>query len=194
MNLLILFTNIAPISTKEVLLYIETLAKQPEFCTRKINNSLHNTIRSIAYEEQYFGTCAKLLCQFSLSEGKTENYNSIRDILKSLFQLYLSGTHATKEQRLDVIKNLISTANEQSVYLAFELLDSSLKLGTFPQAIALILVQSKRLCYRPKTNQDVADWYQLLLNIHLNLSLINLTQNELKSTRQSLVACGDKIT
>ncbi|MBU77613.1 MAG: hypothetical protein CMK63_11520 [Pseudoalteromonadaceae bacterium] len=162
----VLLTNIAPISTKEVLLYIETLAKQPEFCTRKNKQftAITRLIRSIAYEEQYFGTCAKLLCQFSLSEGKTENYNSIRDILKSLFQLYLSGTHATKEQRLDVIKNLISTANEQSVYLAFELLDSSLEAWHFSSSHSFDFGANPRdFGYRPKTNQDVADWYQLFI-------------------------------
>jgi hypothetical protein len=105
-----------------------------------------------------------LLCQFSLSEGKTENYNSIRDILKSLFQLYLSGTHATKEQRLDVIKNLISTANEQSVYLAFELLDSSLEAWHFSSSHSFDFGANPRdFGYRPKTNQDVADWYQLFI-------------------------------
>lgn len=162
----VLLTNIAPISTKEVLLYIETLAKQPEFCTRKNKQftAITRLIRSIAYEEQYFGTCIRLLCQFSLSEDKTENYNSIRDILKSLFQLYLSGTHATKEQRLDVIKNLISTANEQSVDLAFELLDSSLEAWHLSSSHSFDFGANPRdFGYRPKTNQDVADWYQLFI-------------------------------
>ncbi|WP_041411499.1 esterase/lipase family protein [Shewanella baltica] len=162
----ILLNNIAPISTKEVLLYIETLAKQPEFCTRKNKQFTEITrlIRSIAYEEQYFGTCARLLCQFTLSEGKNENYNSIRDILKSLFQLYLSGTHATKEQRLDVIKNLISSTTEHSVDLAFELLDSSLEAWHFSSSHSFDFGANPRdFGYRPKTNQDFADWYQLFI-------------------------------
>ncbi|WP_289098389.1 hypothetical protein [uncultured Pseudoalteromonas sp.] len=163
----VLLTNIAPISTKEVLLYIETLAKQPEFCTRKNKQftAITRLIRSIAYEEQYFGTCIRLLCQFSLSEDKTENYNSIRDILKSLFQLYLSGTHATKEQRLDVIKNLISTATEHSIELAFELLDASLEAWPFSSSHSFDFGANPRdFGYRPKTNQDVEDWYQLFID------------------------------
>src|SRR5690606_14118552 len=158
----ILLTNIAPISTKEVLLHIETLAKQPEFCTRKNKQFtvITRLIRSISYDEQYFDICAKLLCQFTLSEDKSENYNSIKDILKSLFQLYLSGTHATKEQRLDVIKNLISTATEHSVELAFELLDSSLEAWHFSSSHTFDFGANPRdFGYSPNTNQEVADYY-----------------------------------
>jgi len=162
----VLLTNIAPISTKEVLLHIETLAKQPEFCTRKNKQFTEITrlIRSIAYDEQYFDKCAKLLCQFTLSEDKNENNNSIRDILKSLFQLYLSGTHATKEQRLGVINNLISSTTEPSIELAFELLDSSLEAWHFSSTHSFDFGANPRdFGYRPKTNQDVADWYKLFI-------------------------------
>ncbi len=162
----VLLTNIAPISTKEVLLHIEALAKQPDFCTRKNKQFTEITrlIRSIAYDEQYFDICANLLCQFTLSEDKAENCNSIKDVLKSLFQLYLSGTHATKEQRLDVIKNLISMATEHSVELAFELLDASLEAWHFSSSHSFDFGANPRdFGYRPKTNQDVADWYQLFI-------------------------------
>ncbi|QCU73294.1 esterase/lipase family protein [Pseudoalteromonas distincta] len=162
----ILLNNVAPISTKEALFHIEALAKQPEFCTRKNKQFTEITrlIRSIAYEEQYFDTCAKLLCQFTLSEDKTENYNSIRNILKSLFQLYLSGTHATKEQRLNVINNLIASDTENSIELAFELLDSSLEAWHFSSHHSFDFGANPRdFGYRPKTNQDVEDWYKLFI-------------------------------
>lgn len=162
-----MLTNIAPIPTKEVLIHIQTLAKQPNFCTRKNKQFTEITrlIRSIAYDEQYFDICANLLCQFTLSEDKAENYNSIKDILKSLFQLYLSGTHATKEQRLDVIKNLISTATERSVELAFELLDASLEAWHFYSSHNFDFGANPRdFGYRPKTNQDIEDWYQLFID------------------------------
>ncbi|WP_045481934.1 esterase/lipase family protein [Vibrio owensii] len=177
----VLLTNIAPISTKEVLLHIETLAKQPEFCTRKNKQFTEITrlIRSIAYDEQYFDICAKLLCQFTLSEDKAENYNSIRDILKSLFQLYLSGTHATKEQRLDIIKNLISTATEPSIELAFELLDSSLEAWHFSSSHSFDFGANPRdFGYRPKTNQDVADWYRLFIEYTSEFIINKTPQSE----------------
>ncbi|WP_205387594.1 hypothetical protein [Vibrio campbellii] len=177
----LLLTNIAPISTKEVLLHIETLAKQPEFFTRKNKQFTEITrlIRSIAYDEQYFDICAKLLCQFTLSEDKAENYNSIRDILKSLFQLYLSGTHAIKEQRLDIIKNLISTATEPSVELAFELLDSSLEAWHFSSSHSFDFGANPRdFGYRPKTNKDVADWYRLFIEYTSEFIINKTPQSE----------------
>lgn len=163
----IVIGNIAPTSIKEVLLHIEKLANQPEFCTRNNKNftDITRLIRSISYEKQYFDQCAKLLCQFALSEDKGENNNSIRDILKSLFQLYLSGTHATKEQRLKVIDDLINTTIQSNADLALELLDSSLEAHNFSSSHNFDFgANSRDFGYRPKTNQDVEYWYGLFID------------------------------
>lgn len=168
----ILIGNIAPISVKEVLLHIEKLANQPEFCTRNNKQFIYITrlIRSIAYEVQYFDQCAKLLCKFALSEKKGENNNSIRGILKSLFQLHLSGTHATKEQRLKVINGLINTAIQSNVNLALELLGSSLKAWHFSSSHNFDFgANSRDYGYSPKKNQDVNDWYTLFINYSAQL-------------------------
>ena len=162
----ILINNIAPISTKEVLVHIETLAKQPEFCTRnnKQFTEITRLIRSIAYEKKYFDQCAKLLCQFALSENKGENNNSIRDIIKSLFQLYLSGTHATKEQRLNIINDLIESETQSNVDLALELLCSSLEAWHFSSSHSFDFGANPRnFGYRPRTNQDVKNWYGVFI-------------------------------
>lgn len=163
----ILINNVAPISTEEVLVHIEILANQPEFCTRnnKQFTEITRLIRSMAYEKQYFDQCAKLLCQFALSENKGENNNSIRDILKSLSQLYLSGTHATKEQRLTVIDDLINTTIQSNIELALELLDSSLEAWHFSSSHNFDFgANSRDYGYSPKTNQDINDWYNLFIN------------------------------
>jgi len=159
--------NIAPISVQGVLVHIEKLANQPEFCTRDNKEFIKITrlIRSIAYDDQYFDQSAKLLCQFALSETKGENNNSIRDILKSLFQLYLSGTHATKEQRLKVIDGLINTTIQSNADLALELLGSSLEAWHFSASHSFDFgANSRDYGYSPKTNQDVNDWYTLFIN------------------------------
>tara|TARA_R110001583_G_scaffold61445_3_gene181547 strand:+ start:3392 stop:7150 length:3759 start_codon:yes stop_codon:yes gene_type:complete len=190
----ILVGNIAPISVKEVLMYIEKLAIHPEFCTRKNKQFIDITrlIRSLAYEEQHFEQCAKLLCQFALSENKGENNNSIRDILKSLFQLYLSGTHATKEQRLKVIDSLIKTTIQSNVDLAFELLGSSLKAGHFSASHSFDFgANSRDYGYIPKTNQDGNDWYTLFINYTAKLvisgsSHSTLAKGELGKSLRSL--------
>ncbi len=163
----IVIGNIAPISAKEVLAHIEKLAGQPEFCTRNNRKFTEITrlIRVIAYEEKFFNQCANLLCQFALSESKGENCNSIRSILKSLFQLCLSGTHATKEQRLKVIDDLINTRNESDVELALVLLESALEARSFSSVGRFDFGANPRDSgYRPKTNQDVEDWYGLFIN------------------------------
>jgi len=168
----ILIGNIAPVSVQEVLVHIEKLANQPEFLTRKNEQfiSITRLIRSIAYEEQYFDQCAKLLSQFALAEKQGENNNSIREILKSLFQLHLSGTHATKEQRLKVIDGLINTSIQSNENLAFELLESSLEAWHFSSSHSFDFgANARNFGYAPKTNQDVKDWYTLYINFTADL-------------------------
>ncbi len=168
----IIIGNIAPVSVQEVLVHIERLANQPEFLTRKNEQFIAITrlIRSIAYEEQYFDRCAKLLSQFALAENQGEKNNSIREILKSLFQLQLSGTHATKEQRLKLIDGLINTAIPSNENLAFELLDSSLEAWHFSSSHSFEFgANSRDFGYTPKTNQDVKDWYALFINFTTEL-------------------------
>jgi hypothetical protein len=168
----VVIENIAPISVEKVLIYIEKFADQPEFCTRNNESfiGIIGLIRSIAYEGKYFNQCTNLLCQFSLSERKEENNNSIRDVLNSLFQLYLSGTHATKEQRLKVIDDLINTSIESNVDLALELLNSSLEASHFSSSHSFDFgANSRDYGYSPKSNQDVNEWYTLYINYIVKL-------------------------
>jgi hypothetical protein len=67
------------------------------------------------------------MCRYALSESKDENNNSTRDVLKSLFYIYLSGTHATVDARTKFIAELVDSENPNKQELGLLLLDAALE-------------------------------------------------------------------
>ncbi|MDX1700852.1 MAG: hypothetical protein R3250_09555, partial [Melioribacteraceae bacterium] len=131
-----LLRNIAPISPELVLNALERVYDRDigaTYFTR--DNSYYNDIsrllRSLAYDENLFIQSVNLLSQIALSEKVNENNNSIRSMLKSMFTLYLSGTHASAEQRLSFIKKLIYSNKSNQTELGILLLSSALETWHF---------------------------------------------------------------
>jgi pimeloyl-ACP methyl ester carboxylesterase len=174
-----LLINIAPISAVQVLRHIDKLVEKTDntdFLTSKNQHYVKITtlLRSLAYHSKYFDQCLKLLCQFAISEGKGENYNSIINMVKSLFQLYLSGTHASKEQRLNIIDGLFKVNSIETRELAIELLGSSLEASHFSSDQSFDFgANSRDFGYHPKTNEEVKDWYTQFINYTARLITSN---------------------
>lgn len=88
-------------------------------------------LRYIGYEENLFERSTKVIAEFALTEDIGENIDSIRSALKSMFQLYLSGTLAPVECRLRVIEWLWNSGKEDQQQLAIELIESALEAWHF---------------------------------------------------------------
>src|SRR5207237_371457 len=66
-------------------------------------------LRSLAWDPRLFERCTRLLEVLAVyGEGSA---NEAAEIHASLFHLYLSGTHATAEQRAAVVKRLLNSTN-----------------------------------------------------------------------------------
>ncbi|HEJ7130540.1 TPA: hypothetical protein SMF60_003648 [Serratia marcescens] len=169
-----LLANIAPIVPNEVLTYLDQRAKLcPSFLSRDNPHyiSITRLLRSLAYEDTQFNPCFELLCHFALSEEKGENDNSIRRLLCSLFQLYLSGTHATLERRVKCIAKLIDSSDESKRELGYELLDSSLNTSHFSSSYGFDFgAKSRDFGYEPQSRSDVLSWYREYLLLIENLA------------------------
>ncbi|EGR2722793.1 hypothetical protein DUG83_15060 [Vibrio parahaemolyticus] len=169
-----LLGNIAPVIPNEVLTYLEQRAKyDSDFLSRENPHyiSITRLLRSLAYEDDLFGQCFDLLCRFALSEKKGENNNSVRSLLCSLFQLYLSGTHAKVERRVNCIGKLIDSTNENERELGYELLDSSLKTYHFSSRYGFDFgAKSRDFGYEPQSRKDVLSWYREYLLLIRNLA------------------------
>ncbi|WP_165974263.1 esterase/lipase family protein [Vibrio crassostreae] len=174
---LTILTNSAPIASQETLEFLMKLSENDaNFLTRKNPefSQLAELLRSLAYEPELFPQSTKLLAEIATAEKKDENYNSVRDILKSLFYLYLSGTHASKEQRLNIIKELIESGNECKIEIGFELLNASLESSHFSSHHSVDFgARSRDYGYHPSSNQECTEWYQFFIKYTASLAKRN---------------------
>ncbi|OCH28947.1 hypothetical protein A6E12_08705 [Aliivibrio fischeri] len=184
---LTILTNSAPIAPQETLEFLMKLSENDaNLFTRKKPelSQLVELLRSLAYEPELFPQGTKLLAEIATTEKKDKNYNSVRDILKSLFYLYLSGTHASKEQRLNVISELIESGNECKIELGFELLNASLESSHFSSHHSFDFgAHSRDYGYHPLSNQECTEWYQFFIEYIISLVRCNsLLREYAKST------------
>lgn len=175
-----LFENIAPIKPELALAAIERVLKREnanEFFSRRnpyyINFS--RLLRSIAYDRELFIRAVNLLCLFALTERQDENNNSIRYKLKSLFYIYLSGTHATPEQRLKIIENLVEADDDVRCQLGIELLGASLEAWHFSSSHNFEFgARSRDYGYTPKNREEICRWYKLSIEYASSLATSDL--------------------
>ncbi len=169
-----LFTNIAPLNLELTLSALEKEAKSDEeFCSRKNPYFIHyiRILRALAYDKELFVRAANLICKFALTEEPNENYNSIKNELKSLFYIYLSGTNASAEQRLEIIKGLVESDKIDEVNLGFILLDASLTCGSFTGSYQIDFgARVRDYGYEPKTKDEYRGWFKLFVEYALNMA------------------------
>ncbi|WP_046178961.1 hypothetical protein [Domibacillus tundrae] len=171
-----LLKNVAPLNPDLTLASIERVTKRENtnifFSRNNINyNFFTRILRSLAYDENLFVRSAELLCRFALSEKNNENHNPIRRLVKSLFYLYLSGTHASAEQRLSIIKNLTESNSEKENELGLFLLDAALESWHFSSFESFEFgAHSRDYGFVPKDKREETDWYQLFIEYTVNLS------------------------
>lgn len=174
-----LFRNIAPVNPELILSAFErvlTLEEADIFFSR--NNThyseLTRILRSIAYDKGLFERSSELLCRFALSESPKENYNSIRDLLKSLFYIYLSGTHATPEQRLSIISKLMHSGYDEEINLGISLLSASLESWHFRSHYSFEFgARLRDYGYTPQSREEICHWFKLFLEYSVSLVISN---------------------
>lgn len=172
-----LFKNISPINPEATLNSIEnavSLDTSGKFLSRKNDNFIQITrlLRSLAYDESLFTRSVNMLCDFALSEEPNENTNSIRNTLKSLFYIYLSGTHATAEQRLNIISALMTSSDEIRIGLAIELLNAALESWHFNSYHDFEFGAHPRdYGFRPKNTEEMKQWFQLFIEFTVQIAI-----------------------
>lgn len=172
-----LLRNIAPLKPEATLAAIERAANGENgenFSSRANGHHIEFTrlLRSLAYDKELFERSVDLICRFALSEDPNENHNSTRDLLKSLFPIQLSGTHASAEQRLGVIKNLIDANSEEKQELGLLLLGAALETGPFSPHYGFDFgARTRDYGYSPKTREDFHEWFGLFVNYTAQLAV-----------------------
>ena len=121
---------ITPVAPCTILNRIEKEINGPEFKGLDFNRYLQRTIldllRSLAYDADKFDRCVELLLQLAEATDDISNDKFARNIIFSLFQAYLSGTHASLNQRLAVVRGTIRSTSEKRQALGFLMLSAAL--------------------------------------------------------------------
>jgi len=171
------FRNIAPVSPEKTLEAIEHAANGDEgsWFTSKMNTHCYKFVRllrHLAYDPELFDRSVNLICRYALSEKPEENHNSTRGVLKPLFYIYLSGTHAPVEARAKIIEELVDSADQDRQKLGFFLIDAALESWHFTSSHAFGFgARPRDFGYQPKTRKEIIHWYETFIGICTRLAL-----------------------
>lgn len=171
--------NIAPVAPEQTLALMEFWAhgeKGTEFVSRKISKYYDcvNLLWHIAYDTALFQRCVALICEFALVENPSENYNSPKRTLKSLFYIYLSGTLAPKEERVNAIRILWETGDVSKQNLALHLLDASCEAWHFISHQEFAFgARPRNWGWQPANGRDVNLWYAVFISLTVEFALSN---------------------
>ncbi len=167
--------NIAPVAPDKVLEAIERSATNERFTSRSNSHYYQfvSLLRSLAFDENLFIQSTRIIVRFALSERVDENTNSTRKVLKSLFPLFLSGTHASAEVRYSIIHELVSSTNTNRQDLGFLLLDSALEACHFQSMHNFDFgARPRDYGYLPKTREKIVEWYKFFIEKSVDLALL----------------------
>jgi hypothetical protein len=89
--------------------------------------SLVQLVRLIAFDDDRFDACLALLLRFASAEPEENRSDPSRAVISSLFQIYLSGTHATTPRRAAWVRKLLSSTNEGMRSIGLAALNTALE-------------------------------------------------------------------
>ena len=167
-----MFDNVAPVAPTAALAALERTLLGPERheaqpkCARYVTQ-----LRGLAYDKTLFGRCIRLLLQLAEAEDEADKQANATDAFVSLFFLYLSGTHATIEQRLAVINELLLSVDSRRRSLGLKALQAALEAWHFSSFHSFEFgARSRDHGYHPHTDDEVKHWFMSILTLTQKLS------------------------
>lgn len=171
-----IFQYIAPVAPEKVLECMERAAENggEEFLDPEKNNNSNDFVsllRHIAYDSELFDRAVNLICKFAVFEKRIGKYNTLEELLKTLFWMSLSGTHASPTQRANIINELLLSDDDTEQIIGFSLLEASLETNFTSHHSFDFGARSRDFGWHPKTNKELSKWYQTFIDISISLVL-----------------------
>jgi hypothetical protein len=184
---MVLLENIAPTNPEAVLKSIQHAANaHPDFFESNPNaDGFVRILRSLAYEALLFGDAIGLIASFANSKTESNNMSDAVNVFKSLFHIYLSGTHASPKQRADFVRNLASTPTEPVDSLVLGALDAMLECSHFSSAYRFEFGTRRRdYGFNPSTLGEQWEWYKQAFLLACDLAM----NGSLKTRVRTMIA------
>jgi len=180
-----MFENIAPVMPGAVLSALESAFANVDYVTLDAHRNFMRLLRSLAYDTEYFVRSVALLVKFARLAGENRSNDEATKIVKSLFYVVLSGTHAPIGMRLKVVEGLLQSNDVVQQKLGVDALEALLKTSNFTSVYNFEFgVRSRDHGYYPPTGKEVSDWYTKVLDFAETFVLMDGPVGE--SVRQAI--------
>jgi hypothetical protein len=128
-------------------------------------------LQSIAYEPALFDRASTLLIRLVLAEANDQRGQSVRGNLEPFFRINFSGTHASCEQRLAMIKQLVNHDSDKKLELGLLLLGNALRTcwGHHFVSVPEFGAHPRDMGYAPETDEEIHKWYTSFLDLTVEL-------------------------
>jgi hypothetical protein len=164
-----MLNNVAPVSPEITLAAIEAeLAGSNAhlLLNQQRRGRIATILRSIAYDATLFDRCVIAMIQLGAEEPADHQTHPIEGILEGLFHLILSGTHATIEQRVAVVDQLLRSTQLKQRSLGLKLLAALLKSEHFSATHSFDFgARARDYGYWPKTREEETHWFVKTLQL-----------------------------
>lgn len=155
-----MFENVASVQPEAALTALERANSCSVDAATKAWRRYQSLLRSFAYDAPMFERSTQLLTWAATQNADEQEAKEASDTFTSLFTIYLSGTHATLEQRLGVIERLLIASDEKARALGLAALDKVLEATHFASHYQFEFgARSRDYGYEPGSNEDIARWY-----------------------------------
>jgi hypothetical protein len=167
-----MFENVAPVLPEAALAALERARNGDRDTATTVWRQHRSLLRSLAYDPPLFERSAVLLARTATQSADEREAKEAADTFVSLFTIYLSGTHATIEQRLGVIERLLRSGEPKQRSLGLAALDAVLEATHFSSGHRFEFgARSRDYGYRPRSTEDVNRWYGAALALIKRLAL-----------------------
>jgi hypothetical protein len=162
-----IFNNVAPVMPDLVLAKLESAITDADSSTLERSKGFISLIRSLAFDEEFFDRATTLLMRFHAIETERSNVDGDAGrVIVSFCHIYLSGTHATIEQRSALIARLLRSPEPKQQALGAEALEAMFKTDHFSSSYLFEFgARSRDHGYYPKSDADIAQWFGSILKL-----------------------------
>lgn len=165
---------VAPIAVLEAIERIKRSELATSFFTRQGSHAqgFVKILFHLAYEDKFFQRAAYLLAVYASEEEPEERNNSIRERLRTLFKIYLSGSHASAATRQATLKGLLGSSEENIAETAAQVIPSTLMTGHFTGMYAVEFgARFRDHGSHPHTRAEFEEWYRPFMKIALDFTV-----------------------
>jgi hypothetical protein len=142
-------------------------------------------LERLVYRHETFHGAANLLFKLSVAENEEIGNNATSQFCQ-LYQLFLPATTASLEERISLIKNLITNATNEEKSVIIKALDRALKTRGFTRmGGADNQAGVKFEDYRPKTNEEILNYWQSVIELLEKINAYDILVNKFNAQLHS---------